>query len=369
MAAACCARLGVPLDLAGPDPAIMVVTQGEAFPLHFPPFRGQNGALRRLLHVPRRWPFLLRSLGYGLGALLGWEAPVADWFRGISRDDRLLQLVDHLTKFSFGVAAADASAGYLLRSIRALRGLRGEGFLRGGNLALVTSLQEHARAHGAVVRTGARVARILCEGQRAAGVVTEAGERLPAGIVVSNAGVHATLRLLGEAAPADFRARVARAKAACGATHALRSRRHLHAHASIEINLDLPHVAGIAPISNLCPALCPPGWHFSLAYQALDAAQPVEPQVDAARRELTGYFGKDVELFNTATYWRGHPAAPLTPIIGQNGPARFAPTLPGLAGCYLVGEDLAGYGFAAEVVGAGALALWRRLEREYGGEA
>jgi phytoene dehydrogenase-like protein len=69
---------------------------------------------------------------------------------------------------------------------------------RGGMGAAVEAIAAAARAQGAEIRTEARVARILAEGDRATGVELESGERIAAGVVVSNADPQATfLSLLG----------------------------------------------------------------------------------------------------------------------------------------------------------------------------
>jgi len=361
--AACLRRLGIPLDVVEPDPAFLVVAGEKRVPIYLPPFHNRNAGLRRSLEIRSRWRIMLRMLGCGVDSLLGREHAVDGLLRGLSPTDLPLRLLDHLTRFSFCVPSREAPVNYVLRSLRLISGGTGEGFLRGGNRALVTSLLDYALARGAVPRTRTPVARILVEGGRAIGIETEAGERLRAGTIVSNAGARGTAALLGGHAPASFTARVRRMKPACGASHAIRSRARLHEHNGIELPLDLDHVAGIAPVSNSCPELCPPGWHYSLAYQALDRALPIKPQVEAARRELSAYFGPEAEVFNTATYWREYPAGALAPCLGQTGNNRFAPTVPGIAGLYLAGEDVSGYGFAAEVIGDSSRRLWRLLER------
>ncbi len=69
---------------------------------------------------------------------------------------------------------------------------------KGGMGALCDALAKAAGAAGAVIRTGAPVASILVEGDRAVGVVLESGERIDAGTVISSADPKTTfLRLLG----------------------------------------------------------------------------------------------------------------------------------------------------------------------------
>jgi phytoene dehydrogenase-like protein len=66
----------------------------------------------------------------------------------------------------------------------------------GGMGAVSEALANAARASGATIRTGSPVARITLEGDRVAGVELESGEKLAAGIVVSNADPTRTLLTL-----------------------------------------------------------------------------------------------------------------------------------------------------------------------------
>jgi phytoene dehydrogenase-like protein len=69
---------------------------------------------------------------------------------------------------------------------------------KGGLGALSEALAKAAVAAGAMVRTGAPVARIRVEADRAAGVVLESGEAIDAGAVISSADAKSTfLKLLG----------------------------------------------------------------------------------------------------------------------------------------------------------------------------
>jgi phytoene dehydrogenase-like protein len=61
------------------------------------------------------------------------------------------------------------------------------GHVRGGMGTITAALAAACRAHGAVVRTGAPVARILVEKGRAAGVALASGEEVRARVVASNA--------------------------------------------------------------------------------------------------------------------------------------------------------------------------------------
>ena len=83
---------------------------------------------------------------------------------------------------------------------------RAWGFARGGNGSVSAALGAAAQAHGAEIRTGASVQRILLSSGRAHGVVLESGEELRASTIVSGADPRRTfLGLVGEKAlPGDF---------------------------------------------------------------------------------------------------------------------------------------------------------------------
>ncbi len=100
---------------------------------------------------------------------------------------------------SFGPRSPGSAFTLLYRLAGQVEGRAGALALpRGGMGAAVEAIAVAARAQGAEIRTGARVARILVEGDKAAGVELASGERIAAGIVVSNADPKATfLSLLG----------------------------------------------------------------------------------------------------------------------------------------------------------------------------
>jgi phytoene desaturase len=78
----------------------------------------------------------------------------------------------------------------------------GSWYVRGGLHRLAEAVADRALAHGAVLRTGCAVRRVVVEGGRAAGVVLDGGEVVPADVVVS--GVDATA-LYADLLPADRR--------------------------------------------------------------------------------------------------------------------------------------------------------------------
>jgi all-trans-retinol 13,14-reductase len=90
-------------------------------------------------------------------------------------------------------APAALHAGFLDHYLKA-----GAYYPKGGGQVIAARLTEVISAHGGVVRTKARVGRILLEGGRTAGVELVDGEQVRAPVVVSNADIRRTyLELVG----------------------------------------------------------------------------------------------------------------------------------------------------------------------------
>ena len=91
-------------------------------------------------------------------------------------------------------------------------------FVRGGTGAVSRAIADDALEHGAQIRTGARVIRILVEGGRAVGVALADGSEQRAPLIVSNAHPQVTFGELVEQRhlPDDFRAAIERYKSRSG---------------------------------------------------------------------------------------------------------------------------------------------------------
>ena len=92
------------------------------------------------------------------------------------------------------------SAGAAIRQLRAAT--EGVRYLDDGWSAIVDALAERARALGVVIDTGARAASIEVRGGAAVAVLLKDGRRLECDAVVSTLSPKATVRLLGDHAPA-----------------------------------------------------------------------------------------------------------------------------------------------------------------------
>lgn len=172
-----------------------------------------------------RWGGLLRH-GFGVRAL--GKADFRELLRMVLinvHDAGADELTDDRLK---GLLAFDATLGAWLgpRSPNSLilyldRLARGAEPLlpKGGMGALAAAMGRAAEAAGVVVRTGARVARVLVEGDRACGVVLDGGEEMRAGVVVSAMNPRVTFQTLVGAAHLDagFYARTSHIRSRGGA--------------------------------------------------------------------------------------------------------------------------------------------------------
>jgi phytoene desaturase len=134
-------------------------------------------------------------------------ATIAPWrtLRGLGKqflpDPYLRMLLDRYATYS---GSDPRSAPAVLATVAYAEQAFGSWYVRGGLHRLGLAVAERATGHGAVIRTGSPVRRVLVEGGRAAGIELDDGERVPADVVVS--GVDAAV-LYADLLPADRRTR------------------------------------------------------------------------------------------------------------------------------------------------------------------
>ena len=117
-------------------------------------------------------------------------AAIAPWqtLRGLGEvslhDPRLRMLLDRYATYS---GSDPRRAPAVLATVPYAEQEFGSWYVRGGLHLLALAVAERAGAHGAVLRTGCAVRRIVVEGGRAVGVELVDGATLPADVVVSGA--------------------------------------------------------------------------------------------------------------------------------------------------------------------------------------
>jgi phytoene dehydrogenase-like protein len=145
-----------------------------------PDVLGLLGAVRGFRALPRREAW--RLLRWGPMAVADFAS---EWFE----DERLRAVV--AARGIRGMAAGPWSAGTTANLLLSVAGethpAGPSAVVRGGMGAVSAAIASAAARAGAVLRTGAEVARILIHDGRASGVVLVSGEEIPARAVVSSA--------------------------------------------------------------------------------------------------------------------------------------------------------------------------------------
>ena len=131
---------------------------------------------------------------------------VAGTIRDFIPDRRLAQLLDHFTQY---IGSSPEASPAILCAIAHMQTSEGVWYPRGGTGAVPDALRRLATELGVTFRTGVEVARISTDHGEVTGVITEDGEQIPAGAVVSNSDAVRTHRELigGDAAEAFERRR------------------------------------------------------------------------------------------------------------------------------------------------------------------
>ena len=124
---------------------------------------------------------------------------VAGTVRSYVPDARAAQMFDHFTQY---VGSCPESSPAVLCGIAHMQSRDGVWYPRGGTGAVPRALASLAVDLGVEIRTRTPVSRILVEGGKVTGVVTEQGETIPAAAVVSNSDAVRTHRELVDGTPA-----------------------------------------------------------------------------------------------------------------------------------------------------------------------
>lgn len=124
---------------------------------------------------------------------------VAGTIREFISDPRLSQLLDHFTQY---IGSSPEASPAILCAIAHMQTSEGVWYPRGGTGAIPAALRKLAMDLGVTFRTGLEVTRIVTSRGRVTGVLTDSGETITAGAVVSNSDAVRTHRELigGDAA-------------------------------------------------------------------------------------------------------------------------------------------------------------------------
>jgi phytoene dehydrogenase-like protein len=170
------------------------------------PWSRRLGDLWGLLRLGRGFRRLGKDGAAAVEILTGAARTILDrWFES---DEVKATLATDAIIGAFAAPSMPGTAYVLFHHVMGeCDGARGVwGYVRGGMGGIATAVAAAARAHGAEIRTGASVARILTRNGRVRGVALESGTEIEATRVASNADANVTfLRLCDPAElPADF---------------------------------------------------------------------------------------------------------------------------------------------------------------------
>lgn len=353
----CLQKLGIPIDLVIPDQSFIIDLNGKMLPLNIRKKSGTKSGTSKIFGLDNKFKLLTALVEAGLISLVGKDMSVDKFIEKAGGNKQAIQLFDHLTKFSVGVSVDLASIVDISRSLF-VQNLGKEGFLRRGNKDLIDTLVQFLSSHGSQFKFNTTVSRLVFDDTHVSQVITNTGDYV-GDVIIFNVGMHRSAKILADRAPNELISLARKSIPAWGAAHAVRCRRRLHHRDSIILPLKYDSIAGIVPVSEICPLLCPEGWSFSLVYQALNRENMIEEQINSAYTELYDYLGDDIDVFNTAIYRDTHPAAAIAQMIGQNGTARLPLHFKGMPNIYFVGHDVQGAGIAAEIIGDSCRHVWK----------
>lgn len=166
-------------------------------------YRDLGGIMDVIRTPPPREPGLLRDV-----MAMRLHSTMAATVHRTIREPHVRQMVEHFLQY---VGSSPFLAPSILTLIAAAQVDHGCWYAKGGTRSVARALERILREDGAEIITGTGVRRILTRGNRASGVELEAGRRIDADAVVSNADVQRTYRdLLGQPRTVAEQKRIAR---------------------------------------------------------------------------------------------------------------------------------------------------------------
>lgn len=254
---------------------------------------------------------------------------------------------------------------------------------KGGMGSIPGSYLDALERMGGEIIYGRPVERILVESGQVTGV--EASGKIPADIVISNAGIQPTVKLVGDHLPPEYVDRVMKLKSSYGAVSVKYA---LDAEVvPYPLTLWIPDVTDPVALEKyvgiMCPVpsipdpdLAPEGCQLVLAGAVLsadpkqkDLNRDVLDRIEATMQMLHPDIEDHVvwKLRTDVEYTSGISGRHLGEVIGiaqdyrQVGKNRPSPRMP-IRGLYLVGADAGGRGIGTEMAGESALNVSKMIE-------
>ena len=204
------------------------------------------------------------------GSLPDGRLSTKDWLSGYTKNEKVHAIFRNLCAAIFACNADELPARAFLTYFTAKGAFKKFGFHPDGTIGAWQALAAAVERNGEVW-LGAPVERIeVADGAAQAVVIRRGGEslRIPASIVISNAGPKATVALAGEAQfPADYLRQVREdLKPAANIVFNFASREPLITAPGIVTFGKTRRLCNLANLTATCPEIAPPGWHQYVAY-------------------------------------------------------------------------------------------------------
>ncbi len=280
----------------------------------------------------------------------------ADFLKLVSSSKRVMKVIDQCMIFANGTYSASASLIEFKESIKAAN-YNKEGLIVGGCRHLIESLTDCIKSNGGELFNKVPVAKIQINGKKAVGVTLADGQKIKAGLVVTNAGPKRTRELLGAHTPKWFIEKKKAFLPALGIGYSVASDKPLLDHDGVEVPMDYDHICGYSQISNLDPSLAPPGKHYLLAALLVrDPTMKIADAVNGGINDLLKIFPQITKdnIFNISTFHKDWAAAPTGQFLGQVGANRYPLKVDPFKNLYMLSHDSQGWGFAGDIIGHAA---------------
>jgi phytoene dehydrogenase-like protein len=313
------------------------------------------------------------------------EVPLKEYVDRFTDDPNFHQMLNSTCGMLIVVTYFTGSTGEFIRCFAEMAANASLSYPVGGVGAVAESYVAALLRMGGRVEYGRRVEAVIVEDGAVAGV--EAGERIPADIVVSNAGLQPTVKMLSDHLPADYIDRAMSYRSSYGAV-------------SVKYALDEPvvehpltlwipeaddaeaaekYVGVFYPVPSIPdPGLVPEGCQLVLAGAIVsphpkhhDFNEMVLDRIEATMNMLHPGIDDHVvwKLRAGTDYIAGISGRELGEVIGlsqdyrQVGKNRPDPRMP-VGGLYIVGADAGGRGIGTEMAGDSALNVSRMIEED-----
>lgn len=262
-----------------------------------------------------------------------------DWFFPFIKDEWLIKLADAFCGWSLSMTGDEIPAKEMLVIIENMRRYGGPGVPIGGCSGVIDALEKVILSAGGIIHTDCQVDSIQIVDGRAVGVEA-CGETYLGDVVISDIGHHATAQLYEHPQTQEFREymeAVGRVKPSAGIKIALGADKPLIGHGGVLFTPYARRVNGINEVTNIDPALAPPGKHLIMSHQAV-RSDDVHSEIELGLKDLGEIFaGKEYEILMVQTYRDGWPVnrSASGSDIGNTTPFK---------GLYIVGDGAKGKG-------------------------